>query len=147
MGAILLIYPIFLLGFNHFGPKWSHNKQFTKMAEDEFFDFQYTEGTVCRVTKNGVLKKRNTKDSLPFRVFEIDTEKEIGTYKLDGSTSCGDILQLPNASSESSYAEKRFEVQRVTLVYKYKSNGFQVFMKKIHVTECELRDEFSDQIL
>ena len=118
------------------------------MDDDEFFDFQYIEGKVCRVTKNGTLKTRNTKDTLPFRVLEMDTDKEIGTYKLDGSTSCGDILQLPAISTECSFEEKRFEVKRVTLLYKYKSNGFQVFMKKIHVTECEVRgDEFSNQIL
>lgn len=76
--------------------------------------------------------KADNRESLPFSVVEIvkkgkdNGTKEIGTYLLDSTTSCGDILELGDKGV--------FKVKRVRFLYNYVNGKFRVFKKKIDVT-------------
>eukprot|EP01035_Chromulina_nebulosa_P020983 gene20983-27192_t len=73
---------------------------------------------------------RDNRESLPYSIFYISEETSkaiIGTYSLDSSTACGDLLDLGKAGT--------FKVKRVSFLYKYTKFGFQVFRKRIDVTK------------
>lgn len=79
--------------------------------------------------------KADNRESLPFSVVEIvkkgkDNElNDIGTYLLDSTTSCGDILELGDKGV--------FKVKRVRFLYNYVNGKFRVFKKKIDVTSMK----------
>ena len=82
--------------------------------------------------KNGKTKNSNViddRDSLPFSVFAVVddvTKKSIGTFKLDSSTACDDILDLGKLGV--------YSVQRVSFLYKFSKGKFRVYGKKLDVT-------------
>ena len=73
----------------------------------------------------------DTRDKLPYTLYLLKNKdcldrKEMGTYYLDPSTSCGDIVQIN--------AEDEYKVRRVTFIYRYGSRGLEVVRKKVDVT-------------
>jgi hypothetical protein len=81
--------------------------------------------------KGATWKKTDNRDSLPFVVSTKSADgilKPVGTYLLDASTGCGDILDLGG---------NIFLVQRVSYLYKYEQGGFRVFKKKLDVTSTK----------
>lgn len=115
-----------------------HNKRSTRFRtaidvvvsgerDDDEIEFMYETGFTKR-KKGAGWKKTDNRDSLPFVVSSNTADgkrSEIGTYLLDSSTGCGDLLDLSG---------KMFLVQRVSYLYKYESGGFRVFKKKLDVT-------------
>lgn len=96
-------------------------------GDDDDVEFMYETGFTKR-KKGAGWKKTDNRDSLPFVVSSNSADgkrNEIGTYLLDSSTGCGDILDLRG---------NIFLVQRVSYLYKYESGGFRVFKKKLDVT-------------
>ena len=97
---------------------------------DDELEFMYETGFTKRKRGAG-WKKTDNRDSLPFVVSSnsVDGKRsEIGTYLLDSSTGCGDLLDLKGSI---------FLVQRVSYLYKYESGGFRVFKKKLDVTSTK----------
>ena len=97
---------------------------------DDELEFMYETGFTKRKRGSG-WKKTDNRDSLPFVVSSntVDGKRsEIGTYLLDASTGCGDLLDLKGSI---------FLVQRVSYLYKYESGGFRVFKKKLDVTSTK----------
>lgn len=76
----------------------------------------------------GFIKRKGKKnrDALPYEVYITDKNNKniLGTFYLDPSTACGDILQVK---------ENTFLVERVTYVYKYQNRRHRVFLKKLDV--------------
>jgi len=93
--------------------------------------------------KNGITKRVDNRDSLPYAVFNLVNEKtktNIGTYRLDSTTSCGDILDLGSAGV--------FSVKKVRYLYKFTKGGFRVCSKKLDVISTTApwhEDASSDQ--
>ena len=77
------------------------------------------------------VKGTDNRESLPFVVIEIGgtKQKEIGTYLLDSTTSCGDVLELGEKGI--------FKVKRVRYLYKYEAGKFRVFKKKLDTTSIK----------
>ena len=104
-------------------------------AADDEIEFSSQEGFTYKRKKGGdastAFKKADNRDSLPF-VVTFDEGKgklmEIGTFLLDASTACGDLLDLGG---------RLFEVQKVSFLYKYESGGFRVFKKKLDVSTAK----------
>lgn len=99
-------------------------------SDDDDLEFMYETGFTKR-KKGASWKKADNRDSLPFVVSSNNIDgklKEIGTYLLDASTGCGDLLDLSG---------NIFLVQRVSYLYKYESGGFRVFKKKLDVTSTK----------
>ena len=76
----------------------------------------------------------DTRDKLPYTLYLLKSKdsidkKEIGTFYLDPSTSCGDTVQI---NSEDEY-----KVRRVTFIYKYGTRGLEVVRKKVDVTSVK----------
>ena len=90
---------------------------------DDDIEFSYEKGYTYRKKKN-VFKQGDDRESLPFVVTMSESEEMIGTYLLDATTSCGDLLDLRG---------KIFEVKKVAFLYRYESGGFRVFKKKLGV--------------
>lgn len=98
--------------------------------EKEELEFMYETGFTKR-KRSGGWKKTDNRDSLPFVVSSKNGDgklSEIGTFLLDSSTGCGDLLDLSGSM---------FMVQRVSYLYKYESGGFRVFKKKLDVTSTK----------
>ena len=95
----------------------------TEEENDDDIEFSYEKGFIYKKKKN-LFKKGDNRESLPFVVTMSDSEEMIGTYILDATTSCGDLLDLRG---------KIFEVKRVAFLYRYESGGFRVFKKKLGV--------------
>mmetsp|Transcript_28822 Transcript_28822/g.41073 ORF Transcript_28822/g.41073 Transcript_28822/m.41073 type:complete len:107 (+) Transcript_28822:331-651(+) len=62
---------------------------------------------------------------MPFTVCQIDQSCEIGTFLLDSSTACGDILELGQHGL--------FKVKRVIFSYKYDGHKHRLVRKKLEV--------------
>ena len=90
---------------------------------DDDIEFSYEKGFIYKKKKN-VFKQGDNRESLPFVVTMAESEEMIGTYLLDATTSCGDLLDLRG---------KIFEVKKVAFLYRYESGGFRVFKKKLGV--------------
>ena len=76
----------------------------------------------------------DTRDKLPYTLYLLRSKdspdkKEIGTFYLDPSTSCGDTVQI-NSDDE-------YKVRRVTFIYIYGSRGLEVVRKKVDVTSVK----------
>lgn len=99
-------------------------------SEEDELEFMYETGFTKR-KKGAAWKKADNRDSLPFVVSAKSADgvqKPVGTYLLDASTGCGDILDLGG---------NIFLVQRVSYLYKYEQGGFRVFKKKLDVTSTK----------
>jgi hypothetical protein len=86
-------------------------------------DFSYDRGIVRRNTK-----KVDGRESLPFSVTcwgSESSKSDVGTFLLDSSTSCGDLLDLNG---------ELFTVTKVSFLYKFERGKFRVFKKKLDVT-------------
>jgi len=90
------------------------------------------DGIVIRKTRSGVYKKKDSRDSLPFKIYISsddllgDKDKVIGNYRLDAQTSCGDILDLGEQGV--------FEVRKTIFLYRYNTmNQLHVIGKKLEV--------------
>lgn len=112
------------------------------------FDFDFETGFVVKKRKNGEWKKSDGRDKLPFQVFaEQDLPKEesqnakgskkaqtnfldIGTYYLDSSTSCGDLLDLGPKKG-------RWLVNRVKFLYEWRNGRYNVIKKKLDVVAAK----------
>jgi hypothetical protein len=72
------------------------------------------------------------RDRLPFTMYLLkekdgNDRKEVGTFYLDSTTSCGDFIQDKD--------NNEYKVRRITFVYKYSPNNkLQVVRKKMDVT-------------
>lgn len=77
------------------------------------------------------LKRINDKrDLLPFDIYlEKDSDVKIGSFMLDSSTACGDIVDLG--------IKGIYNVKKVTFLYRYESSGFRVFRKKLHLSNMK----------
>lgn len=99
-------------------------------SDEDELEFMYETGFTKR-KKGASWKKTDNRDSLPFVVSANSSDgklKLVGTYLLDSSTGCGDLLDLSG---------NIFLVQRVSYLYKYESGGFRVFKKKLDVTSTK----------
>lgn len=99
-------------------------------SDEEELEFMYETGFTKR-KKGASWKKTDNRDSLPFVVSANAADGKltlVGTYLLDASTGCGDLLDLSG---------NIFLVQRVSYLYKYESGGFRVFKKKLDVTSTK----------
>jgi hypothetical protein len=99
-------------------------------SDEDELEFMYETGFTKR-KKGTSWKKADNRDSLPFVVSANTSDGKltpIGTYLLDSSTGCGDLLDLSG---------NIFLVQRVSYLYKYESGGFRVFKKKLDVTSTK----------
>jgi len=101
-------------------------------------ELTYTpEGVSIRKTKSGVLKKRDGRDQLPFKVYVSadqtlgDEDQVLGSYRLDASTAVGDVLDLGPLGV--------FSVVRVRFLYRYISNRLKVTSKMLEVTPLSLK--------
>jgi hypothetical protein len=90
------------------------------------------DGIVIRKTRSGILKKRDSRDQLPFKIYISaedllgDKDKVLGNYRLDAQTSCGDILDLGDLGV--------FEVRKTIFLYRYNTmNQLTVVGKKLEV--------------
>lgn len=90
------------------------------------------DGIVIRKTRSGILKKRDSRDQLPFKIYISaedllgDKDKVLGNYRLDAQTSCGDILDLGELGV--------FEVRKTIFLYRYNTtNQLVVVGKKLEV--------------
>mmetsp|Transcript_6994 Transcript_6994/g.11676 ORF Transcript_6994/g.11676 Transcript_6994/m.11676 type:complete len:162 (+) Transcript_6994:54-539(+) len=71
-----------------------------------------------------VRRKGDGRETLPFVVVEVGSQQgEVGTFTLDSSTSCGDILELGDKGV--------YKVKRVRFLYKYDGRKYKVFKKKL----------------
>jgi hypothetical protein len=107
-------------------------------SDEDELEFMYETGFTKR-KKGASWKKTDNRDSLPFVVSSNTNDgklKEIGTYLLDSSTGCGDLLDLSG---------NIFLVNRVSYLYKYESGGFRVFKKKLDVTSTKA--SWSDSVV
>ena len=107
-------------------------------SDEDELEFMYETGFTKR-KKGAGWKKTDNRDSLPFVVSSNSNDgklKEIGTYLLDSSTGCGDLLDLSG---------NIFLVNRVSYLYKYESGGFRVFKKKLDVTSTKA--SWSDSVV
>jgi hypothetical protein len=99
-------------------------------SDEDELEFMYETGFTKR-KKGASWKKTDNRDSLPFVVSANTADGKltpVGTYLLDSSTGCGDLLDLSG---------NIFLVQRVSYLYKYESGGFRVFKKKLDVTSTK----------
>lgn len=88
-------------------------------------------------------KKRveiDRRDLLPFTILckSGENSRPLGTYILDSSTACGDVLELGGKGV--------FRVQKVYFLYKFDCNRYRVFKKKLEVTmvkNARAEQEFS----
>lgn len=99
-------------------------------SDEDELEFMYETGFTKR-KKGASWKKTDNRDSLPFVVSANSSDGKltlVGTYLLDSSTGCGDLLDLSG---------NIFLVQRVSYLYKYESGGFRVFKKKLDVTSTK----------
>jgi len=101
-------------------------------GSDDDIVFNSLEGFTFKKRGGDKFKKSDNRDSLPFVVTYDEGGKgskvEIGTYRLDASTACGDLLDLGG---------RLFEVRKVSFLYKYESGGFRVFKKKLDVSAAK----------
>ena len=107
-------------------------------SDEDELEFMYETGFTKR-KKGASWKKTDNRDSLPFVVSSNSNDgklREIGTYLLDSSTGCGDLLDLSG---------NIFLVNRVSYLYKYESGGFRVFKKKLDVTSTKA--SWSDSVV
>ena len=78
-------------------------------------------------------KPEDRRDKLPFTMYLLKDKnsqerKELGTFYLDPSTSCGDYIEIGSSHEE-------YIVRRVKFIYRYGSrNTLEVIRKKIDVT-------------
>ena len=100
--------------------------------DDEQKEFKFTgDGVVVRRTRSGGLKKRDGRDQLPFLVYLPaaqtlgDEDQVLGSYRLDSSTSVGDVLDLGPKGV--------FSVTRVRYLYRHISSRLVVTSKKLEV--------------
>ena len=87
------------------------------------------------LTKLKLDAQLDNRDSLPFVIYELDgklksesDKRKIGSYILDKSTNCGDILQIDGCV---------YSVERVTYVYRYQGKKHVVYLKKLDVTKIK----------
>ena len=101
-------------------------------GDNDEIEFTFEKGFLYKKKKDSGFKKSDNRDSLPFTVTFDDgksgTRTEIGTYLLDSTTNCGDLLDLGG---------RLFEVKKVSFLYKYESGGFRVFKKKLDVAAAK----------
>ena len=101
-------------------------------GSDDDIVFNSLEGFTFKKRGGEKFKKSDNRDSLPFVVTYDEGGKgskvEIGTYRLDASTACGDLLDLGG---------RLFEVRKVSFLYKYEAGGFRVFKKKLDVSAAK----------
>ena len=92
-------------------------------------------------SKKKLKKNSDKRDLLPFDIYlEINSDIKIGSFMLDSSTACGDIVDL---GSKGIY-----NVKKVTFLYRYESDGLRVFKKKLHLnsmkgSNSDIRDMIS----
>ena len=68
----------------------------------------------------------DNRDFMPFIAYDIDQDNyEIGTFLLDSSTACGDILDLGSKGI--------FKVKKVIFLYKFDGRNYRVIKKKLEV--------------
>ena len=73
------------------------------------------------------IKFNDKRDLLPFDVFmEKNPDIKIGSFLLDSSTACGDMLDLG--------PQGIFNIMKVSFLYKYEMGHFKVFKKKLLLT-------------
>jgi hypothetical protein len=97
------------------------------IGHDDDSEFSYETGFVKKNKKDsGGWKRVDNRDALPFVITSFDNGKSsiLGTFLLDATTACGDLLDLGG---------NIYEVKKVTFLYKYSSGGFRVFKKKLDV--------------
>lgn len=92
-------------------------------------------------SKKKLKKNNDRRDLLPFDIYlEMNSDIKIGSFMLDSSTACGDIVDL---GSKGIY-----NVKKVTFLYRYESGGLKVFRKKLHLnnmkgSNSDIRDMIS----
>lgn len=85
---------------------------------------------------------RDGRDKLPFTIYLLKDKtskepvREVGTFLLDPTTSCGDFIELG--------VDSEFVVRRVTFVYRHGTRGLEVIRKKIDVTAVRTPRGFSN---
>ena len=97
--------------------------------EDEFS--LSGDGVVIRKTRSGMYKKRDNRDQLPFRIYVPkdqtlgEEDYVLGSFRLDATTSVGDVLDLGPKGT--------YSVVRVRFLYRYMQNRLLVTSKKLEV--------------
>lgn len=74
--------------------------------------------------KNNKAYPPDNRNSMPFDVFD-EENTQVGTFLLDPSTGCGDLLDLGNSGV--------MKVKSVAFLYKYRERKFCVVRKKLNV--------------
>lgn len=75
----------------------------------------------------------DNRESLPYSIFMLKDElskRNLGSYQLDMTTSCGDLVDLGDKGV--------YKVKRVAFLYKYTKQGFAVFKKKLDVVKANV---------
>lgn len=96
----------------------------------EFEPAEYVYETANVYNKKG--KILDNRDSLPYVVYSDPEMKTVGlgTYMLDASTNCGDLLDLGTKGV--------WKVNKVSFLYEYRLGRLIVVKKKLHVKKSSL---------
>lgn len=108
-----------LLSVNNNDNNYSENIKFN--LEDNIGEYLIG----LKKTKKGFTRGDN-RNSLPF--FIREGQRELGTYLLDSSTGCDDVLDLSGSL---------FKVDRVRFLYKFTAGEHRVFKKRLDVTSTK----------
>lgn len=121
------------------------SKTFLKLSNDNVYD-NFSDGvfesdgndnieTGLIIRKNKV-RKGDRRDMLPFEIYmSTDENNCMGSYLLDASTACGDLVDLGQKGI--------FVVKRVIFVYKFTQGALRVCKKKLHLTSAIHNDSSS----